>query len=45
MHKNIKQNDYSRYAPNRDVISLYSAAIGIDIRQRKAALKIEIEKK
>ena len=26
MHKNIKQNNYSRYAANRDVISLFSGA-------------------
>ena len=31
MHKNIKQNDYSRYAANRDVISLFSGAMGLDI--------------
>ena len=27
MHKNIKQNDYSRYVANRDVISLFSGAM------------------
>ena len=31
MHKNIKQNDYSRYAANRDVISLFSGAMGLEI--------------
>ena len=31
MHNNIKQNSYSRYADNRDVISLFSGAMGLDI--------------
>ena len=31
MHNNFKQNIYSRYADNRDVISLFSGAMGLDI--------------
>ena len=42
MHKNIKQNDYSRYAANRDVISLFSGAMGLDIGLGKAGLNIVI---
>ena len=39
MHKNIKQNDYSRYAANRDVISLFSGAMGLDIGSGKSRFK------
>ena len=42
MHKNIKQNDYSRYAANRDVISLFSGAMGLDIGLGKAGLNVVI---
>ena len=42
MHKNIKQNDYSRYATNRDVISLFSGAMGLDIGLGKAGLNVVI---
>ena len=42
MHKNIKQNDYSRYAANRDVISLFSGAMGLDIGLGKAGLNISL---
>ena len=42
MHKNIKQNDYSRYATNRDVISLFSGAMGLDIGLGKAGLNVAI---
>ena len=41
---NIKsgQNDYSIYADNRDVISLFSGAMGLDIGLGKAGLNIVI---
>ena len=42
MHKNIKQNNYSRYATNRDVISLFSGAMGLDIGLGKAGLNVAI---
>ena len=42
MHKNIKQNNYSRYAANRDVISLFSGAMGLDIGLGKAGLNVAI---
>ena len=42
MHENIKQNDYSRYASNRDVISLFSGAMGLDIGLGKAGLNVVI---
>ena len=42
MHKNIKQNNYSRYAANRDVISLFSGAMGLDIGLEKAGLNVVI---
>ena len=42
MHKNIKQNDYSRYVANRDVISLFSGAMGLDIGLGKAGLNVVI---
>ena len=42
MHKNIKQNDYSRYAANRDVISFFSGAMGLDIGLEKAGLHIAV---
>lgn len=42
MHKNIKQNNYNRYAANRDVISLFSGAMGLDIGLGKAGLNVVI---
>ena len=42
MQKNITQNDYSRYAANRDVISLFSGAMGLDIGLGKAGLNVVI---
>lgn len=42
MHKNIKQNNYSRYVANRDVISLFSGAMGLDIGLGKAGLNVAI---
>ena len=42
MHKNKKQNNYSRYAANRDVISLFSGAMGLDIGLGKAGLNVVI---
>ena len=42
MHKNIKQNNYSIYAANRDVISLFSGAMGLDIGLGKAGLNVAI---
>ena len=42
MHNNIKQNSYSRYADNRDVISLFSGAMGLDIGLGKAGLNVVI---
>ena len=32
MHNNFKQNIYSRYADNRDVISLFSGARPVSLR-------------
>ena len=42
MHKNLTQNDYSRYAANRDVISLFCGAMGLDIGLGKAGLNVVI---
>ena len=42
MHNNINQDRYSRYADNRDVISLFSGAMGLDIGLGKAGLNIVI---
>jgi len=42
MHNNFKQNIYSRYADNRDVISLFSGAMGLDIGLGKAGLNVVI---
>ena len=42
MHKNMKQNDYSKYVTNRDVISLFSGAMGLDIGLEKAGLNVLI---
>ena len=42
MHDNLKQNSYSRYADNRDVISLFSGAMGLDIGLGKAGLNVVI---
>ena len=42
MHNSIKQNSYSRYADNRDVISLFSGAMGLDIGLDKAGLNVVI---
>lgn len=42
MHNNLKQNMYSRYADNRDVISLFSGAMGLDIGLGKAGLNVVI---
>ncbi len=39
MHKNIKQNNYSRYAANRNTISLFSGAMGLDIGLGKSRFK------
>ena len=41
MH-NIKQSDYGKYADNRDVISLFSGAMGLDIGLGKAGLNVVI---
>ena len=42
MHNNINQDRYSRYADNRDVISLFSGAMGLDIGLGKAGLNVVI---
>lgn len=42
MHNSIKQNSYSRYADNRDVISLFSGAMGLDIGLGKAGLNVVV---
>ena len=38
----IRQNDYRKYADNRDVISLFSGAMGLDIGLGKAGLNVVI---
>ncbi len=42
MNIKSRQNDYSIYADNRDVISLFSGAMGLDIGLGKAGLNIVI---
>lgn len=37
-----RQNDYGIYADNRDVISLFSGAMGLDIGLEKAGLNVAI---
>ena len=37
-----KGNDYSKYYSNRDVISFFSGAMGLDIGLEKAGLKVKI---
>lgn len=38
----IEKNDYSKYAENRDVISLFSGAMGLDLGLTKAGLNVAI---
>lgn len=42
MRNNINQKSYSRYADNRDVISLFSGAMGLDIGLGKAGLHVVV---